>query len=257
MYRHVRQSYNLPMVFFLLFTSLLTILLAACGGSPSASTNSSAIAAKQVLTFPNVGTTDIGVFDPALGPDANSALAINMVYSGLVRTDKSLNVIPDQATWHISDDKKTYTFNIKSGITFSDGTPVTAQSYVYTWTRALLPEVGSPVSSYLEGPIAGSDKVINGKSKTLSGVKAIDDHTLQVTLSQPTPYFLEDLTTSIFFALNQKLISQYGQKTWIQHVEGEGVGTGPFMVKMWNRNVQMVLVPNPHYYGNKGELNCV
>ena len=186
--------------------------------------------------LPQSRTTDIGVFDPALGPDANSALAINMVYSGLVRTDKSLNVIPDQATWHISDDKKTYTFNIKSGITFSDGTPVTAQSYVYTWTRALLPEVDSPVSSYLEGPIAGSDKVINGKSKTLSGVKAIDDHTLQVTLSQPTPYFLEDLTTSIFFALNQKLISQYGQRTWIQHVDGEGVGTGPFMVKTWNRN---------------------
>ncbi len=261
MYYHARQSYKfsrLPIVFFLLSLSLLTVFLTACGGgSTTTPTNGSSLAAKQVLIFPNVGTTDIGFFDPATGPDANSALAINMIYSGLVRTDKNLNVIPDQATWHISDDKKTYTFTIKPGITFSDGTPVTAQSYVYTWTRALLPEVNSPTASFFEGPIAGSDKVINGKSKTLSGVKALNDSTLQVTLSQPTPYFLEDLTTSIFFALNQKLIQQYGQKKWIQHAEGAGVGTGPFMVKEWNRNVQMVLVPNLHYYGNKTKLTEV
>jgi len=261
MYHYARKLHRLrthrqPTALFL-FLALLSVLVAACGGSASTPANGSNLAPKQVLIFPNVGITDIGVLDPALGPDANSALAINMIYSGLVRTDKSLNVIPDQATWHISDDKKTYTFNIKSGITFSDGTPVTAQSYVYTWTRALLPEVTSPVASYLEGPIAGSDKVINGKSKTLSGVKALDAHTLQVTLSQPTPYFLEDLTTSIFFALNSKLIGQYGQKNWIQHVEGAGVGTGPFMVKTWNRNAQMVLVPNPHYYGNKTKLTEV
>ncbi len=241
-----------------LFFSVLIILLTACGGSSSTpSSGGTTLAAKQVLTFPNVGTTDIGFFDPATGPDANSALAINMIYSGLVRTDKNLNVIPDQATWRISDDKKTYTFTLKPNLTFSDGTPVTAQTYVYTWTRALLPEVTSPIASFFEAPIAGADAVANGKSKTLSGVKAIDDHTLQVTLSQPTPYFLEDLTTSVFYALNQKLISQYGQKNWVQHAEGAGVGTGPFMVKTWNHNAQMVLVPNPHYYGNKTKLTEV
>lgn len=260
MYHHGQQSsssHRLATVFFLLCLSLLTVFLAACGGSSSTPANGSNLATRQVLTFPNVGTTDIGFFDPAIGSDANSALAVNMVYSGLVRTDKSLNVIPDQATWHISDDKKTYTFTIKPGITFSDGTPVIAQSYVYTWTRALLPEISSPTASFFEAPIVGSDKVSSGKSKTLSGVKAIDDHTLQVTLSRPTPYFLEDLTTSIFYVLNQKIINQYGQKNWIQHAEGAGVGTGPFMVKTWSRNVQMVLAPNPHYYGNKTKLTEV
>ncbi len=197
----------------LLCISILTILLTACGGSSSQPPSTgTALATKQVLTFPNVGISDIGVLDPAQGPDGNSALAVGMIYSGLVRTDKNLNVIPDQATWRVSDDKKTYTFSIKPNITFSDGTPVTAQSYVYTWTRALLPEVTSPIASFFEAPIAGADAVANGKSKTLSGVKAIDDHTLQVTLAQPTPYFLSALTTSVFFALNQKLIAQYGQK---------------------------------------------
>jgi len=262
MYSHTWQKHTLhphrtPTILFVFF-SIFTIMLAACGGSSAAPANGgTTLATKQVLAFPNVGTADIGFFDPATGPDLNSGLAINMIYSGLVRSDKSLNVIPDQATWRISDDKKTYTFSIKPGITFSDGTPVTAQTYAYTWTRALLPEITSPIASFFEASIVGSDAVTNGKSKTLSGVRAIDDHTLQVTLKQPTPYFLEELTTSIFFALNSKLISQYGQKNWTQHAEGAGVGTGPFMVKAWNRNAQMVLVPNPHYYGNKTRLTEV
>lgn len=237
---------------------LLSIILAACGGGSTTSNGgSTAVATKQVLAFPNVGITDLASVDPATGPDQNTGLAVSMIFSGLVRTDKSLNVIPDQATWNISDDKKVYTFAIKSGVTFSDGTPVTAQSYVYTWTRALLPEVSSPVASFFEAPIVGSDAVVNGKAKTLSGVKAIDDHTLQVTLGHPTPYFLSALTSSVFFALNQKLVGQYGQKNWTQHIEGMGVGTGPFMVKTWNRNAQIILVPNPHYYSNKTKLTEV
>jgi ABC-type oligopeptide transport system substrate-binding subunit len=204
-----------------------------------------------------VGTPNIGVLDPAQGADANSALAVNMIYSGLVRNDKDLNVIPDQATWQVSQDGKTYTFALKSGITFSDGTPVTAQSYIYTWTRALLPSVGSPIASFFEAPIVGSDAVSNGKSKTLTGVKAVDDHTLQVTLKQQTPYFLEALTNALFFPLNENLIKQYGDKNWPQHAAGSGIGTGPFMVKEWDVNVKMVLVPNPHYYGNKTKLTEV
>ena len=68
-----------------------------------------------------------------------------MVYSGLVQDDINLNVVPDQATWDISADNTIYTFHFKPNIFFSDGTPVTAQTYVYTLTRALLPEVQSPI----------------------------------------------------------------------------------------------------------------
>ncbi|HLI90104.1 MAG TPA: peptide ABC transporter substrate-binding protein [Ktedonobacteraceae bacterium] len=241
-----------------LFFSLTLIILAACGGSsPAANSSSPRLASKQVLTMPNVGTADIGVLDPAQGPDANSAVAVNMIYSGLVRSDQNLNVLPDQATWQISPDNKVYTFHLKPGITFSDGTPVTAQTYVYTWTRALLPAVNSPIATFFEGNIVGASDVNSGKAKTLAGVRALDDHTLQVTLTQPTPYFLEELTTAIFDPLNEKIIDQYGQKNWIQHAAGSGIGTGPFMVKTWEHNVRMVLVPNPHYYGNKTKLTEV
>lgn len=256
MHWHIKDAYAKRFPALFLFLSVLMLVLAACGGSSASSTSSTALAAKQVLRFPNVGTTEIGVLDPALGPDANSALAVGMIYTGLVKADKNLNVVPDQATWQISNDNKVYTFTLKPGITFSDGTPVTAQTYVYTWTRALLPAINSPIASDAQS-IVGANDVSSGKSKVLTGVKALNDTTLQVTLTQPTPYFLEVLTTSLFFPLNQKIIDQYGQKTWIQQAAGNGIGTGPFMVKEWDHNVKMILVPNPHYYGNKTKLSEV
>ena len=243
----------------LLLCSLL-VILSACGGAatntPTASETPS-LASSQVLTFPNVGTRDIGVLDPALGPDANSALAVGMIYTGLVKFDKNLNVVPDQATWVISPDNKVYTFTLKQGITFSDGTPVTAQSYVYTLTRALLPEVKSPIASFFLGPIVGSDDVSNGKTKSLAGVKAINNNTLQITLKQPTAYLLQIMANSIAFPLNQTVINQYGQTDWVNHAAGNGIGTGPFMVKEWDHNTKMVFIPNSHWYGAKTKLTEV
>jgi oligopeptide transport system substrate-binding protein len=243
----------------LLLLSTLLMMLASCGGNTSnpSPTATPGLASRQVLSFPNVGTQDIGDLDPALAPDMNSGLAVGMIYSGLVRLDKNLNVVPDQATSTISPDNKVYTFTLKPGIVFSDGTPVTAQAYVYTLTRALLPEVKSPVATTFLSPIAGSDEVNDGKTSTLSGVKAINDNTLQITLKQPAAYFLQVLANSISFPLNQKIIDQYGQIDWVNHAAGNGIGTGPFMVKEWDHNVKMVLVPNPHYYGNKTKLTEV
>ncbi len=244
----------------LVLLSTLLIILSACGG---ASTNTPlangtpALASSQVLTFPNVGTRDIGVLDPAQGPDANSAIAVGMIYSGLVKFDKNLNVVPDQATWVISPDNKVYTFTLKQGITFSDGTPVTAQTYVYTLTRALLPDVKSPIASFFLGSIVGSDDISHGKAVTLTGVKAIGNSTLQITLKQPAAYFLQIMANSISFPLNQTIINQYGQADWVNHVAGNGIGTGPFMVKEWDHNTKMVLVPNPHWYGAKTKLTEV
>ncbi len=241
----------------LLFFCASLLIFSACGGGNAKTSSSSSLAAKQVLTFPNVGTSDISVMDPALGPDSNSAVVVNMVYSGLVRFDKNLNVVPDQATWTISPDRKTYTFTLKSGITFSDGTPVTAQTYVYTLTRALTPDVQSPIATLFLGNIAGAAELNAGKAKTLSGVQALNDTTLRITLTRPTEYFLQVLASSVAFALNPQIISQYGQKDWTNHVVGTGIGTGPFMIKDWVHGTKMVLVPNPHYYGNKAKLSEV
>lgn len=255
--RH-RRSRHFPYLFLL--PGVIALLLVACGGGSSPTTSPSgtpAPATTQVLRFPNVGAPDFNSLDPAQGPDANDAIAVNMIYSGLVKNDKNLNVIPDQATWQISSADKVYTFKLKTDITFSDGTPITARAYVYTWTRALLPSVASPIASFFEAPIVGSDAVSGGKAKTLAGVKALDDYTLQVTLRQSTPYFLSSLTNSLFYPLNQKVIEQYGQKNWALHAAGSGVGSGPFMLKEWTRNIRAIFVPNPHYYGSKTRLTEV
>lgn len=254
----VRYKRHFPLPLVLL--GLLLLVVSACGDSNNTTPSVSGTpqrAAKQVLTLPNVGTTDVNVIDPSQGPDANSNLADNMIYSGLVRTDKNLNVQPDQATWQASSDNKVFTFTLNPNVKFSDGTPVTANDYVYTWTRALLPKIKSPVASFFEAPIAGSDEVAAGKTTTLSGLKALDAHTLQVTLKQPTPYFLEALTNALFFPLNQHVINQYGEGKWTDNVAGSPVGTGPFMVKQWAHNTKMVLVPNPNYYGKKTGLTEV
>src|SRR5258708_4842137 len=212
-----------------LFFFALMLLISACGGGNPGQNGSGTLASKQILTFPNVGTSDIAVMDPAQGPDSNSAIVANMVYSGLVRFDKNLNVVPDQATWTISPDRKVYTFTLKPGITFSDGTPVTAQTYVYTLTRALTASVQSPISTLFLGNIVGAADLNSGKATTLSGVRAPNDTTLQITLTQPTEYFLQVMASSVAFALNPQIIGQYGQTAWTNHVVGTGVGTGPFM----------------------------
>jgi oligopeptide transport system substrate-binding protein len=237
----------------------LLVIISACGGSNNTlqAGKSSQLAAKQVLTFPDVGTQDVAVVDPAQGPDSNSLIFTNMVYSGLVRFDQNQNVLPDQATWTISPDRKTYTFTLKQGLAFSDGTPVTAQTYVYTLTRALLPAVESPIASLFLGNIVGASDLNNGKTTTLAGVKAINATTLQITLTRPTEYFLQVLASPISYALNANVINQYGQTDWVNHVVGAGIGTGPFELKTWAHNTKMVLVPNPHYYGNKTKISEV
>lgn len=240
---------------------LLTILLTACSGnssstsaSASSSNKTSALATKQTLAFPVVGVTDLTTLDPALDLDQDSSLVASMLYSGLVKTDQQLRVLPDQANWQISSDNSVYTFTLKPNITFSDGSAVTAQTYVESWTRSLLPAVASPVALDFERPILGAVDVSTGKTQTLAGVKALDAHTLQVTLTHPTAYFLSMLTNPFFFAVNPQLIAQYGQRDWAHHIAHNAAGTGPLMVKEWLHNVKMVLVPNPRYYGNKTRL---
>ncbi|MBE3559152.1 MAG: peptide ABC transporter substrate-binding protein [Ktedonobacteraceae bacterium] len=241
----------------LAFCAVLFIL-SGCGeeDSPPAASSTPALAARQTLTFPNVGTTDLATLDPARDLDTNSRIAVTMLYSGLVRTDSNLNVIPDQAAWKISADGKVYTFHIRPDVKFADGTPLTAQSYVSSWTRALRLPGSNHVLQFAQ-IIAGARDVSTGKAKTLTGVKALNSHTLQVTLTHPAPYFLTALTNPFFFPVNQKMIDHYGPKSWMEHVEGNGLGTGPFMVQRWERNVKMVFVPNPYYYGNRTRLTEV
>jgi len=237
----------------------MVVVLVGCGVSNNGSIADaqSTLASSQVLTFPDVGVTDITSLDPALGFDMNTSIIMNMLYSGLLRLDNNTQAVADQATWKISPDGKVYIFMLKSGVTFSDGTPVTAESYVYTWTRALTLDRESSFALSLEQPIVGATAVHDGSAHTLAGVKALDAHTLQVTLNSPTPYFLTALTNPLFFPLNQQVIKRYGDQNWTRHVVNAGIGTGPFKVESWQHNISIKLIPNSYYYGAKTRLQMV
>src|SRR5437763_856274 len=215
-----KKRYSVFSYFSLLF---LAVTLVGCGVSNNGSiVDAKTPATSQVLTFPDIGVTDITSLDPVLGFDMNTSIIMNMLYSGLLRLDDNAQAIPDQATWKISSDGKVYTFMLKPSITFSDGTPVTAETCVYTWTRALTPNRDSSLALSLEQPIVEATAVHNGNAHTLSGLKALDAHTLQVTLNAPSPYFLTSLTNPLFFPLNRQVIERYGDQNWTRHIVNAG-----------------------------------
>jgi oligopeptide transport system substrate-binding protein len=240
------------------------LLLTACGttggiaaSTPTVTNSATKPPVQQVLTLPDVGSADSLPLDPAVTTDANTQMIMNMIYSGLVKDDENFNVLPDQASWDVSANNKVYTFHLLPNIVFSDGTPVTAQSYVYTLTRALLPQTQSPEAALYMGMIEGARAVMDGKTTMLSGVLALNSQTLQITLTQPTPYFLQLLTNPIYFPLNEDVINAYSQGNWASNVAGEGIGSGPFKVQSWVHSFKMVLVPNPYYYGSRPRLTAI
>jgi peptide/nickel transport system substrate-binding protein/oligopeptide transport system substrate-binding protein len=236
---------------FLLFLGLAAIILAGCG---TASTGGPNLAASQVLKFANIGTQDIKTTDPALAPDLNSAQAIYLLYSGLVTLDaKTLQIKPDIAkNWDISSDGKTYTFHIRSGIKFSNGDPVTAQDFAYSMDRAMDPNLKSNVASLYLGNIVGALDRNAGKVPSIIGTGVIvkDDLTLQVNLTAPAGYFLDAMTYPTSWAIDKKVVDQFGTNWADQH----SAGTGPFQLKSWDHRVQLTFVPNPNWYGTKSHL---
>ncbi len=134
--------------------------------------------------------------DPGISTDAGSSQYIRQIFSGLVRLNEDLIPEPDLAIWDVSEDGTVYRFTIKAGAQFHDGTPVTAQDFVFSWERALnhnLPPVGGSAGSYLDD-IVGAKEYHTGKADSVTGLEAVDDSTLVVTIDEAKSYFLSKLT---------------------------------------------------------------
>ncbi len=134
--------------------------------------------------------------DPGVSTDAQSSQYIRQIFSGLVRLNADLIPEPDLATWEVSEDGTVYTFTIKDGAQFHDGTPVTAQDFIFSWERALnhnLPPVGGSAGSYLDD-IVGAKAYHAGEADSVTGLEAADDSTLVVTIDEAKSYFVSKLT---------------------------------------------------------------
>ncbi len=194
------------------------------------------------------GINELASIDPPKASDSQGILAANMMFAGLVRLDDKLRITADNAaSWTISDDGLTYTFTLRPDLKFSDGTPVTADDYVFSLTRALNPATGGWTGPFYLSNIVGADEVASGTSEALAGVRAVDPSTLEIKVKRPSAYFLSQLTFASGFVVPKAKV-QANPANWTD----DPAGTGPFKLKEWKHNQALILEPNPYYWA--GEL---
>ncbi|MCL6330987.1 oligopeptide ABC transporter substrate-binding protein OppA [Pectobacterium carotovorum subsp. carotovorum] len=168
---------------------------------------------------------------------------------GLVISDVNGKTSPGVAESWDNKDFKVWTFHLRKDAKWSNGEPVTAQDFVYSWQRLADPKTASPYASYLQyGHLLNIDDIIAGKkSPDTLGVKAIDDHTFEVTLSEAVPYFYKLPVYVAMSPVNKAAIEKFGEK-WTQ--PQNWVGNGAYKLKSWVVNEKMVLERNPQYWDN-------
>ena len=155
-------------------------------------------------------------------------------------------------SWSISDDGKEYVFNINKNAKWSNGESVTADDFVWSWKRILTASLGSQYPDmlyYLEGAYDYHNGLIDDFDQV--GVKSIDEHTLQVNLKNPTPFFLGLLSHYSTWPVHKETVLKFGDiddrnGEWTR--PGNFVCNGPFQLKTWELNNKIVVEKNPHYY---------
>ncbi|ANI29162.1 peptide ABC transporter substrate-binding protein [Yersinia entomophaga] len=169
---------------------------------------------------------------------------------GVVINSPNGDIVPGVAESWDNKDFKVWTFHLRKDAKWSNGDPVTAQDFVYSWQRLADPKTASPYESYVQyAHIANIDDIITGKkpADTL-GVKALDDHTLEVTLSEPVPYLAKLLAHPSMSPVNKAVVEKFGDK-WTQ--PKNFVGNGAYKLKDWVVNERIVLERSPTYWDNE------
>ncbi len=237
-----------------LFLPLLVLSLVLSSCIPVNTTTpptSGAIASGSSAVLHLYGTDPL-TLDPAVAGDASSHYFIMQIFSGLVTLDKNLQPVADIAkSWNISADGTVYTFTLKQGVKFQDGRELKADDFKYSWERAANPATGSQTAEPYLGDIVGVKDMLAGKATSLSGVKVIDNYTLQVTIDAPRSYFLYKLTYPTAFVVDKNNVNK-GANWWRQPN-----GTGPFKLQTWVANKSFILARNSGFYGDIAKVASV
>ena len=227
--------------------ALLCLLLAALSVSPS-------IACLPFDSQGDLTLWDTGpiTLDPAISADMSSHTYITQIFSGLVRLDGELNIVPDIAeSWEESLDGKTYTFHLRQGVKFHNGREVKAADFKYSWERACDPGTGSGTAATYLGDIVGAKDMLAGEAGGISGVVVIDEYTLEITIDAPKAYFLNKLAYPTAFVVDRDNVES-GQSWW-----QEPNGTGPFKLREWRPGQQLILQRSQIYYGELAKLEQI
>jgi len=195
---------------------------------------------------------DPPTLDPHLVTDTTSAGLVVEMFSGLVSLNSELEIVPDLAeSWDVSEGGTQYTFNLRDDIKFSDGSSVTARDFIYSFNRAANPETESPVAELYLGDIVGAQDVIDGIASEISGIKLIDDKTLQINIDSPKAYFLAKLTYPTAYVLKESNVS--AGENWTD----SPVGTGSFQLERYDLGQILILKRNDYYWGELAKLDRV
>jgi len=199
---------------------------------------------EMVLTF-NVGT-EPETMDVHLSTGVPEATIMLQIYEGLTRLNK--DSVPELAlaeSVDVSDDGLVYTFNLRDGLVYSNGDPLTAEDFVFSWKRALNPELAADYA-YMLYYIKGAEAYNTGEGSAEDVmVEALDEKTLQVTLEAPTPFFMSLVAFKTYYPLHRPTV-EADSEGWHLSVDTI-VGNGPFKMVSWAQG-QMEFVPNENYW---------
>jgi ABC-type transport system substrate-binding protein len=189
--------------------------------------------------------------DPAFSTDIYSVTVIQQLFDGLVQFDHNLSVVPALATsWQVSGDGLVYTFHLREGTRFHNGRGVTAEDFVYSFTRILDPNESASALSFFE-KIKGADGYRSGNNRAVDGLKALAPNILEITLVEPFAPFL-----SVLAMKSSKVVPREEVEKWGNKFGHHPVGTGPFTLESFEPE-RIVLVANPDYYEGHPYLDKV
>jgi oligopeptide transport system substrate-binding protein len=198
------------------------------------------------VVFNRGNSADPESLDPHKTSTVYEAHILRDLFSGLTMQDAKAEVIPGAAeSWTVSPDGKTYTFKLRADGKWSDGTPVTANDYVFSWRRLVDPATAAEYA-YMLAPVVNAEVITKGEKKPDElGVKAIDDLTFEVTLNAPTPYFLEMLTHQAAYAVSKANVEKFGAD-FVK--PGNLVSNGAYMLAEFVPNDHVKVVKNPNFF---------
>ena len=184
--------------------------------------------------------------DPAMTTSLPESIAELQIFEGLTRLDKDNVPQPALAErWNVSDDGKTWTFVLRPGLVWSDGTAITADDFVYSWLRVLSPEKASE-NAYMLFCIDKAEEYFSEKATAEDvGIKALDHRTLQVRLKNPVPYFLNLTAFHCFYVVPRQAVEK-NSRTWA--ATADFPCSGPFRITSWIHSGEIDFVKNEHYW---------
>jgi oligopeptide transport system substrate-binding protein len=230
--------------------SVLALAVAGCGGDDddggaAGTTGEAAAAAEQVITI-NWGAEPPSL-DPGLASDTTSAAILLNIMDPLVLLGDDNEPRANLAeSWDISDDGKTVTFNLRADGKWTNGDPVTAQDFEWAWKRTVSPELAADYAYQFYGIVGAQEyngcdpkKQKCAQLRDKMGVRAVDDRTLEVKLTSPQPWFIQQVAHTSFLAVHRPTVEQHGSK-WTE--AANIVTNGPFKLATWEHNSRIDLV---------------